>query len=172
MTRPSLSELYRRSTASCDAQALDLDTLARLAAGENLGADHERVVAKLAQSAAHAAALRTALAVAPASEWLSSEAADPRRATRSHRARRVIARIRAPRWQWAALAASLFVGLAMLLPRGTPVTEVAPVAQHSQVLADDRILVGSFEEGAPALDGAAATEIAPDEGIFIDDFGT
>ena len=58
MAKIDLHGLYRKATAS--APTLDVDTLARLAAGEHLGARHDAAIEALGASRAHAAALQVA----------------------------------------------------------------------------------------------------------------
>ena len=166
----SLSGLYRRASAGDGSPVLDADLLARLAAGEHLGEEHDRVVAALAQSATAAASVRAALATAPASAWLEAELARAQGRARPHGFGRAVAHARGRRWQLAALAASAFLALALLMPRETPVTPAAPMAQSPAAGADDWILAGDFE-GAPRPEEPTHGSKPGDEGIFIDDFG-
>lgn len=167
----SLSELYRRASAGDGTPALDPEQLARLAAGEHLGEAHDRVVAALAQSAPDAGSLRAALATTPASEWLAAELAGGEARSRPHGFGRTVAHARGRRWQWAALAASAFLALALLMPRNTTVAPSEPVVESTPTVADDWILAGDFEEGPSPEQSVHGAQPAGEEGIFIDDFG-
>jgi hypothetical protein len=118
MAKIDLGRLYRQATAASDA-ALDVDTLARLAAGEHLGARHDAVVAELAGSAVHARALQVAMDAIPLPE-AEAVAHVPRR--------------------WAALAAGLAAAFVVLVMN-------APRVEGPSAQANDRILNGNFEDG-------------------------
>jgi len=170
--KAGLSELYREGCQTEQGETLDADSLARLAAGEHLGDRHDEVVAALAGSTTHAAALRTALAVAPDAEWLAGELRTGQGRQHAHRSARAIVHARSRRWQWAALAASAFLAVALLLPRESPLPRVAPVASQAAQGSNDWILAGSFEEGpSPKTPIQGKSQGKGDEGIFVDDFG-
>jgi hypothetical protein len=154
--KPSLSALYRHATAARDS-GIGAEDVARLAAGEHLGARHDAAVEALAGSAPALAAFRAARAVAPVADAI---AAGDRVVVAFPRQRQDL-----PRFAMAAgvMAMALSAGL---LWRMTP--DGAGPAGPAVAL-DDRIFSVSYEsDTAIAADLGAPRD---EEAIFVDEFG-
>ena len=162
MTDDKLQALYRRLTR--DGVAPDADAVARLAAGEHLGEQHERVLGQLAASRAGSDALAVALEIAPESESLARALWRERGAGRT-------ARPRALPLPWLAAAAAIAFGFTVMLKLTAPAV-TQPAAPSAPVAAQparaDTISTVSFEEVAAVNDGFEAE--APSE-LLRDDFG-
>jgi hypothetical protein len=155
MTKPSLSDLYRRATARSDS-GVCADDVARLAAGEVLGQRHDAAVEALAGSAAALPAYRAVRAIAPDAGALAagerSVVALPTRA----RPRPALAMV--------AGMMGLAVVAGLLWRTGPEPGAAAPTVAQA---ADDMIFGVSYE-----ADGAMASRgDAPEDPIFVDEFG-
>lgn len=150
--KPSLSAIFRRATAVRDS-GIGADDVARLAAGERLGARHDAAVEALAGSAAALAAFRAAREVAPVARQLAAGDA-------------VV--VAMPRRQAAPMRFAMAAGvMAMALAAGL-LWRMTPDAAPAVAL-DDQIFSVSYES-----DTAIAADLAPtrgDEAIFVDEFG-
>jgi len=160
----------------------DAETLARLAAGEHLGADHDTVLAQVAGSRAAADALAIALATSDNAVALA-RVLSPREARVDQRPA-----VAAPSYRrgvpiaWLAAAAAIAVGFALLLnltaPMQPPTVPVAATSMPSASPEGDAMMRGSFEEGAVVADSfesdsppdptSERSDSRPD--LFSDDF--
>ena len=163
-----LFELYRslaERTAAPDAEAL-----ARVAAGEHLGAEHEAVLLQAASSRAGADALAIALATSDNAAALARSLSlrearvGVRHAVASYR--------RALPLPWLAAAAAIAVGFALMLEVGAPVQPspqpVASDAAPSPPLAADSLMQGSFEPASIVAADSFESDTPPE--LFSDDF--
>ncbi len=168
MTRPSLGQLYRQGARA----GIDADDVARLLAGEHLGARHELAVESLAGSAAGSQAWQVASALECEINGLAGALRDASTVVaftpRPSRVRQI-----AP-WAAAAALAAVAVTLGQLQPSvhlgaGTLAETSAPA-----IAADaDVISRFSWEEGAMVAALPAATPaVSPQrDDLFVDEFG-
>ncbi|MEO8669856.1 MAG: hypothetical protein ABI411_01000 [Tahibacter sp.] len=125
MTRPSLSELYRRQTLrpTLSARALlDSETAVRAARGRVVPHECEDVATALAGSAGHADLVRMLRELEPASAELAQAL---RQQAPAHDLRERISRQAHPRrhdrrgWQWGAIAAIFVAAVALFAARSS-----------------------------------------------------
>ncbi|HVF35098.1 MAG TPA: hypothetical protein VND91_07215 [Candidatus Saccharimonadia bacterium] len=163
-----LSELYRK--LSDQGAAPDAEALARLAAGDDLGADRDALLAQVAESRAAADALAIALAISDNAAALARAIAprearvDVRHAGASYR--------RGVPLPWLAAAAAIAVGFALMLEVSAPVQpsprDVASDAAVSPGAAADSLSEGSFEPTSIVAADSFESDTPPE--LFSDDF--
>src|SRR5687767_14196626 len=117
MTDDKLQALYRRLTR--DGVAPDAEAVARLAAGEHLGDQHDRVLEQVASSRAGADALAVAFETGPEAETLA-------RALWRERGVQRAARPRVLPLPWLAAAAAIAFGFTVMLKLTAPDATQSP----------------------------------------------
>lgn len=162
MTRSSLATIFR----SAARDAVDPDDVARLLAGEHLGARHLAAVEALADSRAASAAWRVSRALEAESNDLRARLRQARDVVPLvQRTRRAVSPSLLP-YAAAAGIVALAVALGSFRPAGTPPADLASrSAPVPATTADDLISRYSWE------DGAVATVAVTPEAIFVDEFG-
>jgi ferric-dicitrate binding protein FerR (iron transport regulator) len=161
MTKPSLSGIFRHASASHDS-GIAADDVARVAAGERLGARHDAVVEALAGSPAGLLAYR---ALRDSHAQIQALVAGEQVVTA------MPARVPARRtWRPGFAMAAGAMGVALLaglMFRAGPEPQVDRAATTATAAAlDDVIFSVSYES-----DGAIVATSSGEEPIFIDEFG-